>query len=60
MPRKQRFKPSRKPKPATPNEDANTGRPEGGSLAHNDNTPARESLPMREVNSLSGGDTQPG
>lgn len=58
MPRKQRFKPSRKPKPMTPNEDAAMGRPDTGSLVQNENTPAREPSPSRSLESLSGGEPQ--
>jgi hypothetical protein len=58
MPRKQRFKPSRKPKPVLPNEDAAMGRKESSSLADNDNAPAREALPPRDVGALSSGDTE--
>lgn len=40
MPRKQRFKPSRKPKPMPMNEDAALGHPDGVQLS--------EKAPMRE------------
>jgi hypothetical protein len=38
MPRKQRFKPSRKPKPTPQNEDALTVRQPDGASAHNSPT----------------------
>ena len=53
MPRKQRFKPSRKPKPVPPKEDAVMGQQEG-SVVNNDNAPPRETPPLRDVNSVSG------
>ena len=46
MPRKQRFKPSRKPKPA-PNEEPMNRQP-NGATAHNDNAAAREEPQGRE------------
>ena len=52
MPRKQRFKPSRKPKPIPPSDDATMSRQEGGSAVQNENTPARENTPVREADSL--------
>jgi hypothetical protein len=52
MPRKQRFKPSRKPKPNPSNEDATTGRQESSSPAHNENAPPRESLSPRPLESV--------
>jgi hypothetical protein len=54
MPRKQRFKPSRKPKPVIPNDDATVGRPDSGSAVHNDNASTRETSSARDANSLSG------
>jgi hypothetical protein len=41
MPRKQRFKPSRKPKPIPHSEEAMTGAPPNRPQAHNDNATAR-------------------
>lgn len=60
MPRKQRFKPSRKPKPMIPNENAAMDRSDGGSAAHNENTPVRESLQVQHPDSLSRTSTQSG
>jgi hypothetical protein len=40
MPRKQRFKPSRKPKPSPPNEDALNGRQTTSAGSRNDNVDA--------------------
>ncbi|HEY0991084.1 MAG TPA: hypothetical protein VGD80_28725 [Kofleriaceae bacterium] len=54
MPRKQRFKPSRKPKPVPSNEDAMMGRQESNSPPHNDNAPARESLSPQPQESVAG------
>jgi hypothetical protein len=51
MPRKQRFKPSRKPKPVPQNDDVTLGRQEAGSIAHNENAPMHETMPPRDVNS---------
>jgi hypothetical protein len=52
MPRKQRFKPSRKPKPTPPTEDALNGRQTNNARAHNDNVDARESPPARDEGSM--------
>jgi hypothetical protein len=46
MPRKQRFKPSRKPKPIPTNEDAAMGHQETGPVAHNENAAIRESVQL--------------
>jgi hypothetical protein len=46
MPRKQRFKPSRKPKPI-PNEEGSAERQPNAAPAHNDNTDLREPPPVR-------------
>jgi hypothetical protein len=54
MPRKQRFKPSRKPKPILQNDDAVIARQDAGATALNENAPPRDSTPARETNSLSG------
>ncbi len=51
MPRKQRFKPSRKPKPSPPNEDAMMGRPTGNEVVHNDNVPEHDAPPSRSEDS---------
>jgi hypothetical protein len=40
MPRKQRFKPSRKPKPSLPNEEATNGRPMSNTPSDSDDTGA--------------------
>jgi hypothetical protein len=48
MPRKQRFKPSRKPKPNPPNEDAMIGHQANGASAHNDNIDMREMPQVRD------------
>jgi hypothetical protein len=42
MPRKQRFKPSRKPKPVPPNDDAMMGRPVSNPAGNPERTPERE------------------
>jgi hypothetical protein len=52
MPRKQRFKPSRKPKPTPPSEDALTGRPTSNARANNDNVDARDAPPARDEASV--------
>jgi len=44
MPRKQRFKPSRKPKPIPTNEAAGLGHQDAGAVAHHENLPMRESV----------------
>jgi hypothetical protein len=49
MPRKQRFKPSRKPKLAQ-NEDTTMGRPAGAPM-HEDSTPAHGPLPASDEGS---------
>jgi hypothetical protein len=41
MPRKQRFKPSRKPKPIPQNEEAMNGATPNNAQAHNDNVASR-------------------
>jgi len=51
MPRKQRFKPSRKPKPTPQSEDALTVRQPDGASAHNSSTEdadARDLPPARD------------
>ncbi|HET7501029.1 MAG TPA: hypothetical protein VFK02_08505 [Kofleriaceae bacterium] len=53
MPRKQRFKPSRKPKPITPNEDAVNVRTTSSAQPHNDNATARDAPPcIRDDDSM--------
>jgi len=52
MPRKQRFKPSRKPKPIPPNEDALTGRQPSSVRPTSDNADARESPQERDDDSI--------
>ncbi|HEU4734023.1 MAG TPA: hypothetical protein VFT22_39295 [Kofleriaceae bacterium] len=52
MPRKQRFKPSRKPKPITPIEDAANARTTSTSQPHNDNVAARDAPSMRHEDSM--------
>jgi hypothetical protein len=47
MPRKQRFKPSRKPKPIPQSEDSTLERQSSGAPAHNDNVDMRDAPPMR-------------
>jgi len=47
MPRKQRFKPSRKPKPTPQTEDSTLERQSSGAPAHNDNVDIREAPPSR-------------
>jgi hypothetical protein len=54
MPRKQRFKPSRKPKPTPPSEDAGMGRPITSTPADIAHTPGQEKLQDRDAPSLSG------
>jgi len=49
MPRKQRFKPSRKPKPTPPNEDALHGRQSNSARPDHDNV---ESPPPRDGDSM--------
>jgi hypothetical protein len=51
MPRKQRFKPSRKPKPTPPNEDALNVRQPNSGRPHNDNGDARDSPPAGDEGS---------
>jgi hypothetical protein len=48
MPRKQRFKPSRKPKPTPPTEEALNSHQTSSARPHNDNVDARESPPPRD------------
>jgi len=60
MPRKQRFKPSRKPKPNPSNEHGTIERLDSGSSAQNENTSARESVTQRDVETRSTGETSPG
>lgn len=57
MPRKQRFKPSRKPKPIPQNEDALIGRqpssaPSNNENADNENIGVRDTPPVRDGDSL--------
>ena len=52
MPRKQRFKPSRKPKPIVPTEEAPTGRQTNSARPNNDNVDARESPPARDQDEM--------
>lgn len=60
MPRKQRFKPSRKPKPIPVNEDAALGHEDKTALIPNEKAPMRESAhspggdPVGEGGTLSG------
>jgi hypothetical protein len=51
MPRKQRFKPSRKPKPIPQSEEAMTGATPNSAQAHNDNAPARPMSGTRDDDS---------
>jgi hypothetical protein len=60
MPRKQRFKPSRKPKPTPPNEDALNGRSTSSARPHNDNVDTRESPPARDDGSTAEPDRDQG
>ena len=48
MPRKQRFKPSRKPKPIQPNEEPMIERAPNSAQVHNDNVDARTSTSSNE------------
>jgi hypothetical protein len=48
MPRKQRFKPSRKPKSTPQTEEAAPGRTSNGVQVHNDNVDARSPSPARD------------
>ena len=52
MPRKQRFKPSRKPKPTPPSDDAQNGRQTNSARPHNDNVDARDVPVARDLESL--------
>jgi hypothetical protein len=55
MPRKQRFKPSRKPKPITPNEDGASVRVTSGAPAsppYNDNAAVRDAPSLRDGESM--------
>jgi hypothetical protein len=52
MPRKQRFKPSRKPKPVPVNEDAALGHQDRTSLVSNEKSPMRDSLPPPDVEAI--------
>ena len=54
MPRKQRFKPSRKPKPIPPNEDAEMGRPTTGTSTEDVHVPGQERTQERDAPSVSG------
>jgi hypothetical protein len=54
MPRKQRFKPSRKPKPNPPGEDTMTGHQ--GTRVHNDNAVDPHSEPQAHTDTP---DTEP-
>lgn len=56
MPRKQRFKPSRKPKPNPPVEDGVIGREISGTTAPGSTTPPRELSP--EAGTLPGDGSQ--
>ena len=60
MPRKQRFKPSRKPKPIPPNNDAGMGRSITSTSAENVHIPEQDKPPERDGPSLSGVVPQPG
>jgi hypothetical protein len=51
MPRKQRFKPSRKPKPIPQSEDAMNGRLPSSAPANDDNVESRTSSPERDQDS---------
>jgi hypothetical protein len=62
MPRKQRFKPSRKPKPIPQAEDTATDRVSsnsGNSQARNDNVDSRPSSASRNTGTASEPDTEP-
>jgi hypothetical protein len=54
MPRKQRFKPSRKPKPIPVNEDAALGHQDKAASVPNEKAPIRESSQSPEADSVSG------
>jgi hypothetical protein len=59
MPRKQRFKPSRKPKPIPQAEDTATDRVSSNSQARNDNVDSRPSSASRNTGTASEPDTEP-
>ena len=52
MPRKQRFKPSRKPKPIPQGEDAVIGRQPSSAPAYNDNAGMHETPSSRSDDSM--------
>lgn len=52
MPRKQRFKPSRKPKPSLPNEEAPTSRPMSNPQSEVGNNQIDSDQPPRDEDSL--------
>jgi hypothetical protein len=60
MPRKQRFKPSRKPKPVPVNEDAVLSHHENGGLVHGEKSPMRESVQSPADDSNAEGSSQSG
>ena len=60
MPRKQRFKPSRKPKPIPTNEHPGLSRQDAGAVAHNENMPGREPVQLPVADSPVERSVQPG
>lgn len=58
MPRKQRFKPSRKPKPI-PNEETSAERQPSSAPVYNDNADLRESAPTRSDTASDEPDSNP-
>lgn len=56
MPRKQRFKPSRRPKPTPPNEDTEMGHLTMGTITENGHIPERDHPSERDAPSLVGSD----
>ena len=60
MPRKQRFKPSRKPKPIPANEDTGMGRPITSTPAETVHNPEQEKPQDRDAPSWSGVAPPPG
>jgi hypothetical protein len=57
MPRKQRFKPSRKPKPIPQNEDALIGRQPSSAPSGNDNRADNENIGVRDTPDVRGDDS---
>jgi hypothetical protein len=59
MPRKQRFKPSRKPKPTPPSEDALIGQTSATGSGHSDHLTTRDADPGHEQGSSTEPQSEP-